>query len=167
MMYYYICIVISFATYAEQRDLQCGILKVQVYHFTYNHALRYKSESRSRSFLCSRLFHPPHDTRVKVTLVARSLLTLAAQSCVSAKMAYSRAESVFILVHYFASISLAAFREPFSSAYSDKELPSKKAIRRVATTFWDTRSVCPWQVLIEQHISWCYDCTSSKQCISC
>jgi hypothetical protein len=40
-------------------------------------------------------------------------------------MMYSRAERVFILEHYFASKSLAAVREAFSNAYSDKEVPNK------------------------------------------
>jgi hypothetical protein len=59
----------------------------------------------------------PHDTRVKVTLVARPLLTPVAQ--------YSRAERVFILEHHFAFKSFAVVREAFSSAYPDKVVPTK------------------------------------------
>jgi hypothetical protein len=37
-------------------------------------------------------------------------------------MAYSRAERVFILEHYFTSKLSAAVREEFSNAYPDKEV---------------------------------------------
>jgi hypothetical protein len=55
----------------------------------------------------------PRDTRVKVILVARPLLTPVAKSSAGGNMVYSRAESVFILEHYFASKSFAVDREAF------------------------------------------------------
>jgi hypothetical protein len=45
----------------------------------------------------------PYDTRVKVTLIVRPLLTPAAKSCSCVNMVCSRAERVFILEHYLAS----------------------------------------------------------------
>jgi hypothetical protein len=48
-------------------------------------------------------------------------------------MVYSRAESVFILEHCFASKSFAAVRETFSNAYPDKEVPSKTTVHRLVT----------------------------------
>jgi hypothetical protein len=62
----------------------------------------------------------PRDTRVKVALVARPLLTPVRKICVGANMVHSRAERVFILEHYFASKSFAAVHETFSNAYPDK-----------------------------------------------
>jgi hypothetical protein len=61
--------------------------------------------------------------------------------CADANMAYSRAEHVFILEHYFATKSFAAVREAFSNAYRDKEVPNK-TIHQVVTTFRETESVC-------------------------
>jgi hypothetical protein len=46
-------------------------------------------------------------------------------------MVYSRAESVFILEHYFASKSFAAVHEAFSNAYPDKEVPNKTTVHRL------------------------------------
>jgi hypothetical protein len=45
-----------------------------------SHLLRYKNEIISRSTPCNRLSQPPRDTRVKVTLVTRPLLTPVAQN---------------------------------------------------------------------------------------
>jgi hypothetical protein len=56
-------------------------------------------------------------------------------------MVYSRAERVLILERYFASKSFAAVREAFSNEYPDKEVPNKKTIHRLVTTFWDAGSV--------------------------
>jgi hypothetical protein len=47
------------------------------------------------------------------------------KSYVGADMVYARAESMFILEHYFASKSFAAFYEAFSNAYPDMEVPNK------------------------------------------
>jgi hypothetical protein len=38
---------------------------------------------------------------------------------------------------------------------------------RLVTLFWNTWSVCLWQVLIERQNSWNYGRTDFKQCISC
>jgi hypothetical protein len=56
-------------------------------------------------------------------------------------MVYSQAERVIILEYYFTPKSLADFREAYSSAYPDKEVPNKTTIHRLATTFWD---ICLW-----------------------
>jgi hypothetical protein len=48
------------------------------------------------------------------------------KSCAGANMVYSRAERVFILEHYFVSISFAAVREAFNNAYPDKDETNKK-----------------------------------------
>jgi hypothetical protein len=109
----------------------------------------------------------PHGTLVKVTLVARPLLTPVAQSCAGVNMVYSRAEHVLIPEHYFASKSFAAVREAHNNAYRDKEVPNKTIIHRLVTTFRDTGSVCLWQVLIERQNSWNHGRTDFKQCISC
>jgi hypothetical protein len=87
--------------------------------------------------------------------------------CAGADMAYSQAERVFILEHYFASKSFAAVREAFSNAYPDKEVPNKATVHWQATTFRDTGRVCLWQVPSEQQNSWKYGRTDFKQCISC
>jgi hypothetical protein len=49
---------------------------------------------------------------------------------------------VFIVEHYCASKSHAAFSEAFSNVYPDKEVPNKTSIHRLLTTFLDTGSVC-------------------------
>jgi hypothetical protein len=46
-------------------------------------------------------------------------------------MVHSRAESVFILQHYFASKPFSAAREAFSNTYPDKELPNKTTEHRL------------------------------------
>jgi hypothetical protein len=123
-----------------------------------NHVLRYVQVHHSPNL--------PRDTRVKVTLVARPLLTPVAKKCAGANPVYSRAERVFILEHYFASKSFAAVREAFSNAYPDKEVPNK-TIRRLVTKFRETGSVCLWQVLIQRQNGRNYGRTNFKQCISC
>jgi hypothetical protein len=70
----------------------------------------------------------PPDTQVKVTLVARPLLTPFAQKlciCEHGVRLYSQTECVFILENYFASKSFVAFREAFSNAYPGNEVPNK------------------------------------------
>jgi hypothetical protein len=95
-----------------------------------------------------------------VTLESRSPWLLGRRSrqlrnsCAGASMVYSRAERVFILEHYCASKSVADFREAFSNAYPDREVTNKTTKHRLVTTFWDTWSVCLWQVLIERRNSW-------------
>jgi hypothetical protein len=65
------------------------------------------------------------------------------RSCASANTVYSRAERVFVLERSSTSKSFAvAVRAAFSSAYSDKGVPSKTVIHRLVTTFRDTGSVC-------------------------
>jgi hypothetical protein len=81
-------------------------------------------------------------------------------------MVCSRAERVFILEHYFESKSFVADREVFSYAYPDKGLPNMTVHRQV-TIFWDTESVCLWQVLIERQDSWNYGRIDFNQFISC
>jgi hypothetical protein len=46
--------------------------------------------------------------------------------CARANVVYSLAERVFIFEHYFASKSVAALRESFGNAYTDKEVPNKR-----------------------------------------
>jgi hypothetical protein len=85
-----------------------------------------------------KLLTSPLDTRVKVTLVARPLLTPVAPKLCSRK----HGERLIILEHYFTSKSFAAVREAFSSAYPDKEVPNKTTTRRLVTKSRDTGSVC-------------------------
>jgi hypothetical protein len=100
-----------------------------VYHLKRNpktisyYGIRTKSEAGPLP--CNRLSQPPPNTRVKVILVARPLLTPASQNCVSAKVLYSRAERLFILEHYFLSQSFAAVSEAFNKAYPDKEVQNR------------------------------------------
>jgi hypothetical protein len=103
-----------------------------------------------------------------VTLDSRSTWLLGRcsrqlrKSCAGANMAYSQAERVFILEHYFASKSSAAVREAFRNAY-----PHKKIVYWLAKKFNYAGSVCLWQVLIERKNSWNYGHIDFKQCISC
>jgi hypothetical protein len=97
------------------------------------------------------------DTRVKVIIVARSLVTPVAQQL------YGFEHGVFtsrkgVHSHHFASKSFAAAPEAFSNAYPENEVPNKTKIRLV-TKLRDTRSVSQWQVLIERHNGWNYSRT--------
>jgi hypothetical protein len=88
--------------------------------------------------------HPPlhHDTLVKVTLVARPLLTPVAQKLcrcehyvfTSGTCAHSRK---LIRVEIVCCCS-----EAFSSSYPDTEVPNKTTMHRPVTTFRDTGSAC-------------------------
>jgi hypothetical protein len=75
------------------------------------------------------------ENRVKVTLVARPLLTPVAKNCAGAYMMHSREERVFILEHYDASKSFAAVQEAFSNVYPNKEVPNKTTVHRLVTRF--------------------------------
>jgi hypothetical protein len=69
-----------------------------------------------------------------VALDSRSLLLLGRFSrqlrinYAGANTVYSRAERAFVLEHYFASKSFAAFCEVFSSAYPDKEVMNETTV---------------------------------------
>jgi hypothetical protein len=67
----------------------------------------------------------PHDSQVKVSLVAKLLYTQLCKSCARVNMQYSRAECVFTFNHYFASKSLVAICEAFNTVYPDKEVPNQ------------------------------------------
>jgi hypothetical protein len=54
---------------------------------------------------------------------------------VQVQACYIHGQNVFILEHYFASKSFAAFREAFSNAYPDKEVLNT-TVHRLVTTFW-------------------------------
>jgi hypothetical protein len=96
--------------------VQSETLKTQPNH---SHVRRYKIKSEVGPSRVIDYDNLPRDTGVKVTLVARSLLTPAAQKLCRCKV-FSR--RVLILKHYFASKSFAAVREAFSKAYPDKEV---------------------------------------------
>jgi hypothetical protein len=66
------------------------------------------------------------------------------KNCAGANMVYSRAESVFVLEHYFSSKSFAIVRETFvvSNAYPYKEVPNKTTVHKLVTKFRDKGSVC-------------------------
>lgn len=55
----------------------------------------------------------------------------------------------------------------FNNAYHCTEVSRETIIRRLVTKFWNTRSVCRWQMLIERQNRWNYGRTDFKQCISC
>jgi hypothetical protein len=59
---------------------------------------------------------------------------------------------VVIREHYFAAEPFAAGREACIILYADREF-SNKRMHRLVTTFRDTPSVCPRQVLIERQNS--------------
>jgi hypothetical protein len=80
----------------------------------------------------------PRYTRVKVTLVARPLLTPVAQTLCRYEYGLFTSNTC---VH-FESKSFADIREAFNNAYPDKEVPSKTTIHRLVTQFRDTGSVC-------------------------
>jgi hypothetical protein len=106
------------------------------------------------------------DTRVKVILVARPLLTPAAQKLCRCEHSVLKSRTCIHPRTYFASKSFAGVCEPFSNAYSDKEEPNKTTIHRLVTKFRDTGSVCLWQVVIERQNSWNFGRNYFKQCIS-
>jgi hypothetical protein len=81
------------------------------------------------------------DTRAKVTLAARPLLTPVARKYVNANMVYSLEERVFILENFLVLKSFASVREAFSNAYPDKKVPNKTTIHRLVTKFRDTDSI--------------------------
>jgi hypothetical protein len=81
----------------------------------------------------------PHDIRVKVTLVTKPLLMSVTQMlCKCIHDVFT--SRVFILKHYFATKSYAAFHEAFSNEYPDKEVPNKTTIHQLVTKCWDTGS---------------------------
>jgi hypothetical protein len=68
-----------------------------------------------------------HANRMKVTLVARPLIT---PSCAAGANALDlQAEYLFILCHYFLSPPLRAAHETFSNSYGYKEVSSKRVHR--------------------------------------
>jgi hypothetical protein len=48
--------------------------------------------------------------------------------CAGVNMIYSRAELVFVLDHYFASISFAAVREASGSSFAYNEIQNKATV---------------------------------------
>jgi hypothetical protein len=111
----------------------------RVYHLKHNQT---SSRTTVKKWKQKQVHHrvtdsPNHsrDTRVKVTLVARSLLApVAGKLCRSENgVSYSRAERAFVLEHYFAWKSFAAVLEACGNAYPNKKVPSKATIHRVVT----------------------------------
>jgi hypothetical protein len=112
-----------------QLNIRSHIWEVhRVYHLKYNP----KKESHTTIQKWNqKQVHPrvilspnlPQHSRVKVTIVARPLLTPIAQKSCRCEHGVSRAERV-VLEHYFASKSFASVREAFSDAYPDKEVPN-------------------------------------------
>jgi hypothetical protein len=83
----------------------------------------------------------PHDIRVKVTPVARTLRRELSKSCAGADVLYSIAERMLNIKHYLTSKSFAALREAFNKAYPEKNVPNKTA-HRLVRKFWHTVCVC-------------------------
>jgi hypothetical protein len=77
----------------------------------------------------------PHDTQVKVTLVARLLLIPVAQKLCRCKHGVFMSRTCVHSQTLFALKLFAAVSEAFSKAYSDKEVPNKTTIRRLVTKF--------------------------------
>jgi hypothetical protein len=61
--------------------------------------------------------HPCNNSRANITQAAQPLF----KSCAAANTTYARAESAFILEHYFASRSSAVASEAFCNAYRIKQ----------------------------------------------
>lgn len=57
-------------------------------------------------------------------------------------MAYLRSECVFILEHFFVSISFAGVGETVISTCSDKEIPNKTTLHRLLTFEIEEVFVC-------------------------
>jgi hypothetical protein len=70
-------------------------------------------------------------------------------------MEYLLAERVFILVHNFASDSIAAVHEAFTSAYPKKKVPNKTT-HRLLTNIRYAVNAHPLQVFVERQNSWNY-----------
>jgi hypothetical protein len=108
------------------------------------------------------------DTQVKVSRVARPLLTPVAHNCVSANVVYSWAERVFILEQYISSKSSASVLEAFSSACSDKyrlirKFRNSKHVRcRAMLTGESLRSF--EETLRNNWFVFLYSCHESLQC---
>jgi hypothetical protein len=95
----------------------------------------------------------PRDTRVKVTLVTRPLLTPVARKLCRCEYYVFTSRTC---VQYRTSKSFAAVHEPFSNAYPDKEVTSKTAIHRLVTKFRDTGSVWTFFSLLEENERDCW-----------
>jgi hypothetical protein len=107
-----------------------------------NHVVQCKKLNQKQVHPCVMLSPNLHrNTELKVTLVARPLLTPVAQKLCRCEHGVFTTKRMFILEHYFAPKSSAAVREAFSNAYPDKEVPNK-TIHRLVTNFGDTGSVC-------------------------
>jgi hypothetical protein len=78
--------------------------------------------------------HSPLNTRVKVTLFARLLLTLVAQNP-------RRHEHLLTLEHCSVSKSFAALRKESSNAYSDQERKTKIILHWLVTKILNSTSV--------------------------
>jgi hypothetical protein len=83
----------------------------------------------------------PHDIRVKVTPVARTLRRELSKSCAGADVVYSIADRVLNIKHCLASKSFAALREAFNKAYPEKKVPNKTS-HRLVRQFWHTVCIC-------------------------
>jgi hypothetical protein len=106
------------------------IHKCRVYHLKRNPTtVTYNGTKIKQKHVNARIILSPnllHNTRIKVALFARPLLTPFA----GANMVGSRVGRAFILKHYFLSKLSAAVREAFSSAYPDNEVPNKTTLHR-------------------------------------
>jgi hypothetical protein len=122
-----------------------------------------KTKSDTDPPSCSRLSQPPLDTRNKVTLVARPLLTPVAQKL---SMCEHGLFTIRTCVHSGILLRIwivSAGRD----AYPEKDVSNKTTIHRLVTKFRDTGSVCLWQVLMEPQNSWNYGRTNFNQGIRC
>jgi hypothetical protein len=90
------------------------------------------------------------DTRVKVTIVDRPLLTR--KLCRCDHSVFKNRECIVFL---------------FVKLNPDKELLNMTTVHRLVKKFRGTGSVCLWQVDIERQTAEKYDRTDFKRCISC
>jgi hypothetical protein len=84
----------------------------------------------------------PRDTRVKVIIVARPLLTPVAQNLYRCEHGVLRSRTYVHSRTLLLTKIFRAVREAFNNGYPDKEVSNKTTIHRLITTFRDTGSVC-------------------------
>jgi hypothetical protein len=107
-----------------------------------NHVLHCKMDTYAGPRACNIFSHPPSWHQMKVSHVARPLLTPVALKLCRYEHGVFTSRTCVHSRTLLQMKSFDAVREAFSNAYPVKDVPSKTTIHRLVTTFRDAGSVC-------------------------
>jgi hypothetical protein len=107
-----------------------------------NHVLHCKMDTYVGSRACNRFSHPPSWHQMKVSHVARRLLTPVALKLCRYEHGVFTSRTCVHSRTLLQMKSFDALREAFSNTYPVKDVPSKTTIHRLVTTFRGAGSVC-------------------------